>query len=58
MMPNPLTAKLFNLNLHPLEVVDRGRDPRLQVSETYLDLTKWRSTLFKSCSTRSTCSTR
>ena len=47
--PNPLTAKLFNLNFHPLEVVSRWRDPQLQVSENYLDLTKWRSTLFKSC---------
>ena len=29
---NPLTAKLFNLNFHPLEVVSRWRDPKLQVS--------------------------
>ena len=36
--PNPLTAKLFNLNFHPL-----------QVSENYSDLTKWRSTVFKYC---------
>ena len=35
---NPLTAKLFNL-----------RGTQLQVSENYSDLTKWRSTLFKSC---------
>ena len=41
---NPLPAKLFNLNFHPLEVVSQ-----LQVSENYSDLTKWRSTLFKSC---------
>ena len=47
--PNPLTAELFNLNFHPLEVVSRWRDPQLQVSENYSDLTKWRSTLFKSC---------
>ena len=46
---NPLTAKLFNLNFHSLEVVSRRRDPQLQVSENYSDLTKWRSTLFKSC---------
>ena len=46
---NPLTAKLFNLNFHSLEVVSRWRDPQLQVSENYSDLTKWRSTLFKSC---------
>ena len=39
---NPLTAKLFNLNFHPLEVVSRWRDPQLQVSENYSDLTKWR----------------
>ena len=46
---NPLTAKLFNLNFHSLEVVSRWRDPQLQVSENYSDLTKWRSILFKSC---------
>ena len=46
---NPLTAKLFNLNFHLLEDVSRWHDPQLQVSENYLDLTKWRSTLFKSC---------
>ena len=32
---NPLTAKLFNLNFHPLEVVSRYSDPQLQVSENY-----------------------
>ena len=34
---NPLTAKLFNLNFHPLEVVPRWRDPQqhVQVSENY-----------------------
>ena len=46
---NPLPAKLFNLNFHPLEVVSRWRDPQLQVSENYSDLTKWRSTVFKYC---------
>ena len=46
---NPLTAKLFSLNFHPLEAVSRWRDPQLQVSENHSDLTKWRSTLFKSC---------
>ena len=46
---NPLTAKLFNLRFRPLEVVSRWRDPQLQVSENYSDLTKWRSTLFKYC---------
>ena len=37
---NPLTAKLFNLNFHPLEVASRWRDPQLQVSENNSDLTK------------------
>ena len=46
---NPLTAKLFNLNFHPLKVVSRWRDPQLQVSENYSDLTIWRSTFFKYC---------
>ena len=46
---NPLTAKLFNLNFHPLEIVSRWRDPQLQVSENYSDLTRWRSTVFKYC---------
>ena len=32
---NPLSAKLFNLNFHPLEVVSRWRDPQLQVSQNY-----------------------
>ena len=35
---NPLAAKLFNLNFHPL-----------QVSVNYSDLIKWRSNVFKSC---------
>ena len=46
---NPLTAKLFNLNCHPLEVVSRWRDPQLQVGANYSDLTKRRSILFKTC---------
>ena len=46
---NPLTAKLFNLNFHSLEVVPRWRDPQLKVSENYSDLTKWRLTVFKYC---------
>ena len=46
---NPSTAKLFNLNFHPLEVVSRWRDPQLQVSENYSDWTKWRSTVIKYC---------
>ena len=46
---NPLTAKLFNMNFYPLEVVSRWRDPQLRVSENYSDFTKWRSTVFKYC---------
>ena len=46
---NPFIAKLFNWNFHPLKVVFCWRDPQLQVSENWSDLTKWRSTLFKSC---------
>ena len=37
---NPLTAKLFNLNFHPLEVVSRWRDPQLQVSKNYVRFDK------------------
>ena len=40
MQINPLAAKLFNLNFHPLEVVSRWRDPQLQVSKNYSDMTK------------------
>ena len=32
---NPLTAKLFNLNFHPLEIVSRWRDPRLGIFSEY-----------------------
>ena len=32
-MINPLTSVLSNLNIHPLEVVSRYRDPQLQVGE-------------------------
>ena len=45
----PFTAKLFNFNFHPLEVVSRCCNPHLQVAENYSDFTKWRSTIFKSC---------
>ena len=45
----PLAAKLFNWNFHSLEVVSHRLDPQLQVGENYSDLTKWRSTIFKSC---------
>ena len=43
------STELCNWKFHPLEVVPRSRDPQLQVSENYSDLTKWRSTNFKSC---------
>ena len=46
---DPLTAKLFNLNFHPLEVVSRLRDSQLQASGNYSDLTIWRSAVFKYC---------
>ena len=46
---NPLSTKVFNHNFHPLEVVSRLRDPQLQVSENYSDLTKCRLTIFKYC---------
>ena len=36
-------------NFHPLKVVSRWRDSQLQGGENYLDLTKWRSIIFKSC---------
>ena len=36
-------------NYHSLEVVSRWRDPQLQVSENYSDLTKWMLTIFKYC---------
>ena len=42
MLFHPLAA-----NFHPMEVVFCWRDPQLQVSENYSDLTKWRSTNFK-----------
>ena len=32
---NPNTAKLNNLNFHPLEVVSRYRDPQFQVGGNY-----------------------
>ena len=42
---NPLPAKLFNCNFPSLEIVSRCRDPQLQESESYSDLTKWRFTI-------------
>ena len=46
---NPSILKLFNCNFHPLGVAPRWRDPQLQVSKYYLELTKWRSKIFKYC---------
>ena len=46
-MFTPLTAKLFNLNFHPLEIVSRWRDPQLQVSENYSDLKKMEVNCFQ-----------
>ena len=34
-MVDPYSAKVNNLNFHPLEVVPRCRDPQLQVGENY-----------------------
>ena len=38
---NPLPAQLSHLNLHPLEVVSRYRDPQLQAGENYLYFLKF-----------------
>ena len=46
---NSLTAILFNLNFHSLEVVDRVSETQLQVGENYSYLTKWKSSVFKYC---------
>ena len=40
---------IISVNTLTAKVVSRWRDPQLQVSENYSDLTKWRATLFKSC---------
>ena len=42
MRGNPLSAKLYNLNFHPLLVVSRYRDPQLQVCEKSSYLLKLR----------------
>ena len=42
--------QLFNCNFHPIDVVPRWRDPQLQVSANYSDLTQLRSTILKSYS--------
>ena len=44
-----LVLLLIVFVLFVLELVSCWRDPQLQVSENYSDLTKWRSTLFRSC---------
>ena len=44
---NPLTAKLFNLNFHPLEVVSRWRDPQLQMSENLFRFDKMEVNCFQ-----------
>ena len=44
-----LSVKLFSVNFQSLETVSRWRDPQLQVGGNYSDLTKWRSSMFKSC---------
>ena len=46
---NPLIAKLFKWNFHLPEVVSRWRDPQLQVSQNYSELTKWKLTIFICC---------
>ena len=35
---NPESTELVNLNIQPLQVVSRYRDPQFQVAENYLDL--------------------
>ena len=38
---NPWRSELYNSNFHPLEVVSRYRDPKLQVSENFWDCKIW-----------------
>ena len=45
----PFNRQIIQFEFYPLEVVSRRRDPQLQVSEKNSDLTKWWSSLFKSC---------
>ena len=45
---NPSRQELFNWNFYPIEIVSRWRDPQLQVSENYSDLSKLTSTILKS----------
>ena len=46
---SPFNRLIIQSEFHPREIVSRWRDPQLQVSENYSDLTKWRSTVFKYC---------
>ena len=42
------SAKIINLNFHPLEVVCHYRDPHLPVSDTYSDLFNLRQSICES----------
>ena len=44
---NPQSAKLNNLNFHPLEVVSRYRDTQLQVDENYSYVSNLRPNICK-----------
>ena len=46
--PDPLTAKVNNLNFHPRKVVSRYRDPQLHVGENYSYLFYFRPNICKS----------
>ena len=47
---NLFNRQIIKSDIHPLEVVFRWRDPQLQASENYSDLTKWGSiNVFKYC---------
>ena len=39
---SPFNHQIIQFDFHPHEVVSCWRDPQLQVSENYSDLTKWR----------------
>ena len=38
---NPLSATLYNLNFHPLEVVSRCREPQLKAGEKFFVCIIW-----------------
>ena len=46
---NPYSAKLHNLNFHPLKVVSRYRDPQLQVGENLSYLFNLRQNICNYC---------